>query len=74
MRAEFIFEMDEELARIICKSLKTEDGDKSRAKIYLERGKLVLTLEADDLTALRATVNAWLRLVNVCKEVIGVLE
>jgi len=74
MRAEFVFEMDEEAARIIHDSLKVEeDGSRSKAKIYLEQGRLMLTLEAEDLTALRAAVNAWLRFIKVCKEIIEVL-
>ncbi len=74
MKAEFVFEMDEEAARIIHDSLKVEeDESRSKAKIYLEGGRLTLTLEADDLTALRAAVNAWLRFIKVCKEIIEVL-
>ena len=70
-----MFDLGEELATIIYKALNVEDsGDRSKAKIYLEQGKLMLVIEADNLTALRASINTWLRLVKVCKDVVEVLE
>jgi len=74
LRAEFVFEIYQKTPKIIHDSLKVEEeGSKSKAKIYLEQGRLMLTLEADDLTALRAAVNAWLRFIKICKEIIEVL-
>jgi KEOPS complex subunit Pcc1 len=72
MRAEFVFELAD--AEIIYNSLKVEGkNNKGKAKIYLEQGRLMLTLEANDIAALRAAVNTWLRLIRVCKEVTEVL-
>jgi KEOPS complex subunit Pcc1 len=71
MRAEFEFEIEN--AELIYKALKVEET-KTKAKVYLEKGKLMLTLEAEDLTSLRAAVNAWLRFVKVCKDVIKAVE
>jgi len=71
MEAEFIFEFDKNKAEIIYKALKIEEKDAiSKAKVYLDDNKLMLMLEADDLTDLRAAVNAWLRLIKACLEVL----
>ncbi|AEA48107.1 KEOPS complex subunit Pcc1 [Archaeoglobus veneficus] len=71
MRAEFSFEISD--AEIVYRALKVEET-KTKAKVYLERGRLMLKLEAEDLTSLRASVNAWLRLIKVCKDVIKSVE
>ncbi len=71
MEAEFVFELDEERARILYTALKVEERDAiSKAKVYLDGGKLMLRLEADELADLRAAVNAWLRLIKACLEVL----
>ena len=71
MKAEFVFEIED--VGLIYKALKVEEI-KTKAKVYLERGKLMLTLEAEDLTSLRAAVNAWLRFIKVCKDVIKAVK
>jgi len=71
MKAEFVFEIED--VELIYKALKVEEI-KTKAKVYLEGGKLILTLEAEDLTSLRAAVNAWLRFIKVCKDVIKAVE
>ncbi len=71
MEAEFVFEIEEEKAKILYRALKVEERDAiSKAKIYLEGGRLMLRLEADELSDLRAAVNAWLRLIKACLEVL----
>ena len=71
MEAEFIFEFNEEVAKILYTALKVEEKDAiSKAKVYLDGGKLMLRLEADELPDLRAAVNAWLRLIKACLEVL----
>ncbi|AKG91167.1 Uncharacterized protein conserved in archaea [Geoglobus ahangari] len=47
---------------------------RSRAKVYLTQGRFVVEIEADDLTALRASVNAYLRLIRACVETLEVME
>ncbi|AIY90089.1 KEOPS complex subunit Pcc1 [Geoglobus acetivorans] len=49
---------------------KPEDR-RSRAKVYLTDEKFVIEIIADDLIALRASVNSYLRLIRAC---IGTLE
>lgn len=71
MEAEFVFELDEKTAEILYKALKVEEKDAiSKAKVYLDGSKLMLRLEADELADLRAAVNAWLRLIKACLEVL----
>ncbi len=71
MEAEFVFEMEEEKAKILYMALRVEERDAiSKAKVYLEGGRLMLRLEADELSDLRAAVNAWLRLIKACLEVL----
>lgn len=71
MEAEFVFEIEEWKAEILYRALKVEEKDAiSKAKVYLDGGRLMLKLEADELTDLRAAVNAWLRLIKACLEVL----
>lgn len=44
-------------------------GLRSEARLSLEDGRLVLTVDAADISALRAALNMWLRLINVADEV-----
>ncbi len=71
MEAEFVFEMEEWKAEILYRALKVDERDAiSKAKVYLDGGRLMLKLEADELADLRAAVNAWLRLIKACLEVL----
>ncbi|WP_457590370.1 KEOPS complex subunit Pcc1 [Geoglobus sp.] len=47
---------------------------RSRAKVYLTQGKFVVEIEASDLTALRASVNSYLRLIRTCVETLEVID
>ncbi len=47
---------------------------RSRAKIYLTPESLVVEIEADDLVALRASLNSHLRLLRACIETLEVME
>jgi KEOPS complex subunit Pcc1 len=61
-----------ERAKIVHDALKPEEGRgvRSNAKIYLKGDELLLRLEAEDLTSFRASLNAWLRFIKVCEEVL----
>jgi len=59
----------------IFKSIKQEEkGSVSRAKVYQSGEKLVLEIEAEEISDLRAAVNSWLRLIKMCVEVEEVLK
>ncbi len=51
-----------------------EDTALSKAKVYQSGDKLVVEIEADDVSDLRAAVNSWLRLIKMCVELEGVLK
>ncbi len=71
MEAEFEFNLGEDVAGLLYRVLKVEERDAiSKAKVYLDGGRLMLRLEAEDLSELRAAVNAWLRLIKACLEVL----
>jgi KEOPS complex subunit Pcc1 len=54
---------------------EVEESGRSRATIALENGEaLVLHVEADDIPALRAALNTWLRLINIAKEMQEIVE
>ncbi|MDI6719992.1 MAG: KEOPS complex subunit Pcc1 [Methanomicrobiales archaeon] len=45
-----------------------EGSGRSSAAVALEGGALVLRVEASDISALRAALNMWLRLISVAEE------
>lgn len=68
MRAEFTLEGKE--SHLIYESLRME---KRKANIYLRGDGLIIKLEADDVTELRAAINGWLRLIKMCEKMVEVL-
>ncbi|WP_456329295.1 KEOPS complex subunit Pcc1 [Archaeoglobus sp.] len=72
MRAEIKIDGIDEA---IFKSIKQEEKEAiSRAKVYQSEEKLVLEIEAEDVSDLRAAINSWLRLIKMCVEVEEVLK
>jgi KEOPS complex subunit Pcc1 len=61
--------------QIILNSLKPEISNpashRSRAKLYTKNGMVILQIEANDSTALRASLNSYLRWIN---SILNVLE
>ncbi|WP_411967996.1 KEOPS complex subunit Pcc1 [Haloferax sp. YSSS75] len=64
---------DERRARIVERSVAVEVGEiddaRSRARVHRDGRTVVVTVEADDLVALRAGVNTWIRLVETAEAV-----
>lgn len=59
----------------IFKSIRQEEkGSISRAKVYQSGEKLILEIEAEDVSDLRAAINSWLRLIKMCVELNEVLR
>jgi KEOPS complex subunit Pcc1 len=59
-------------ARLVYESLRPEAGrdvPKARIRLRSERGRMALTIEADDTSALRAAVNSYLRWADVAARV-----
>ncbi len=69
MEAEFVFELED--AEILYRALKVEEKNTlTPTKIDLVDGKLVIRIWAEDLAELRASVNAWLRTIKACLDVL----
>ncbi|WP_290596935.1 MULTISPECIES: KEOPS complex subunit Pcc1 [unclassified Archaeoglobus] len=59
----------------IFKSIRQEEKRSiSRAKVYQSGEKLILEIEAEDVSDLRAAINSWLRLIKMCVEINEVLR
>ncbi len=56
------------LYEAVAPEMASEVNPRSVAKCSVEDGTLVLRVDAADTAALRASLNMWLRLVNVAKE------
>ncbi len=69
-RAEFSFDFGE-CASTIYRALLPETREafpRSRAALSVDGGMLYLTVDAGGITALRAALNTWLRLIKVACE------
>lgn len=68
--AVFTFRCD--CAESIYKSVAPEENDsmgRSSVRVMLEdESTLLLKVEAEDIPALRAALNSWLRLINIAKD------
>jgi KEOPS complex subunit Pcc1 len=70
---EAIFKVDHVHARRLFEALKPEAtdevGPRTTTRVWLEgETTLVLSVQASDISALRAALNMWLRLINVAYE------
>jgi len=70
--AEFRFACPyaEKLYAVLAPEAGSDPGEKSCVRISCDEESVTLFVEAEDTSALRASLNMWLRLVNVCKEVL----
>lgn len=71
-RAELVFDYEAPgRARLLARSVGREvdeiEGDRTRATVAARDGSLVVSVAADDLTALRAGINTWTSLVEVAE-------
>jgi tRNA threonylcarbamoyladenosine modification (KEOPS) complex Pcc1 subunit len=55
-------------------SVSLNNVQRSRVVISKKRGKLVVSLEAEDISSFRAATNTWLRLVLVAAEMESILS
>ncbi|ELZ83513.1 KEOPS complex Pcc1-like subunit [Haloferax sp. Atlit-6N] len=69
---------EERRARVVERSVAVEEGEiddaRSGARVDREGRTVVVTVEADDLVALRAGLNSWIRLVETAERVADVGE
>ena len=55
-------------------SVSSINPQRSRVVISKKRGKLIVSLEAEDISSFRAATNTWLRLVSVAAEMESILS
>ena len=58
------------LHAVLAPEAGSDPGDRSRVLLSHDAEAVTLTVEAEDVSALRASLNMWLRLVNVSKEIL----
>ncbi len=74
MRGVIEIENSEDLQILKDVLIDETEERRSKAKIYLTHNKLVIDIVAKDFNALRASVNAYLRQVRVCAEMLEVIK
>ena len=70
-----VFVIETENAEIMYHAIQPEEGDEGNERSHgicsiSADNLLTVTVEANDLSALRASLNTWLRLIQVSSEVI----
>jgi KEOPS complex subunit Pcc1 len=75
--ATLVFEYpDPESASLVARSVRQElgeiAGDRTRATLAREDATVEVTVDADDLVALRAGINTWCTLVEVAESALAV--
>ncbi len=69
LEAEFLLELP--YAELLYKALKVEEGKVlTKTEIGLIDGRLYIRIEAEDISELRASINAWLRTIKACLDVL----
>ncbi len=69
-----VFRFETPYAKTIWQAVLPEDEDMGRSSSTVsfcddgDIGTVVLTVEADDISALRAALNTWLRLIQISEE------
>jgi KEOPS complex subunit Pcc1 len=71
-----IFRFETEETSIICQAVKPEEKDENSGRTQsvcrkISDNTFEISITASDLSALRAALNTWLRLIQVASEMIG---
>lgn len=70
--ADLFFDLDPARADALARALSPEtdrsEVPKTRASVRVEPGGLRVAIEADDLSAMRAALNSWLRWVDAAQK------
>ena len=69
--AEFIFETPdaEKIYEVLLPETGSDPGEKSFVVLEKEGARLILKIQAEDVSAMRASVNMWIRLISVSSEI-----
>ena len=70
--AEFTFETPnaEQIYRALSPEQGSDPGEKSMVQLTCSGTTLILSVQAEDVSAMRASLNMWLRLINVSSELL----
>ena len=78
MRVDLEFEISDPDASVIYRALQPEvmttPSERSCTGLIKDDPGLRLTIDAEDLVSLRASINTWLRLVKIAEDMINILE
>lgn len=71
--AEFRFETPdaEKLYTVLTPESGSDPGEKSHVTVTLADKAILLSIRAEDVSALRASINMWLRLIAVSAEILA---
>ena len=69
--AEFVFETSdaEKIYEVLLPEAGSDPGEKSFVALEKDGNRLILKIQAEDVSAMRASVNMWLRLISVSSEI-----
>lgn len=69
---KFLFETPfaEKIYAALSPEAGSDPGEKSWVQLSCDESRLALYVEAEDVSAMRASLNMWLRLINVSNEVL----
>ncbi len=69
--AELILKISDKKAKNIISALEKENVSNKRfsSKIFIKNGKLIIRINADDIVALRSTVNSYLRYLQAIENI-----
>jgi len=70
--AEFTFETPHasQIYTVLSPEEGSDPGDKSHVQISCNDEKLTLKIQTEDVSSMRASLNMWLRLINVSNELL----
>ncbi|HJJ29621.1 MAG TPA: KEOPS complex subunit Pcc1 [Methanocorpusculum sp.] len=70
--ASFVFKTPfaAKLYEVLVPEIASDPGEKSNTRLIRDDSSVSLLVEAEDAASLRASLNMWLRLVNVSHEVL----
>jgi len=71
--AEFRFETPEsqKLFTVLSPESGSDPSEKSHVSVTVSAGAILLSIKAEDISALRASINMWLRLIAVSTEILA---
>lgn len=69
--AEFIFETADagKIYEVLLPEAGSDPGEKSFVELLKDEDRLILRVHAEDVSAMRASLNMWLRLISVSSEI-----